>query len=202
MADRSFLLLNDAGLNRLRARVDELGAGAKKVMDLAGKTLARRLPVRAADLVAEKILNAPRNKVRGYLSAKTSGYNVILLGVEKRMPLKDFSGTRYGGRNTPGAVVEKWRDSPAETYSAARASTSALLEGGAFAIKGRGVKGGIYNRIIKKHPSGRQVLALRKGPSFARAITERRHGDIIPDLVEAGREVLRAEIERLLKARF
>jgi hypothetical protein len=195
---------NDAGLNALRDRVSRLASSeARTIADRASKTLARRLPVRAAELVAELVLNVPRAKARGYLSAKASGDQVTLFGVERRIPLHDFTGTRYGGRKTPGAVVKKWRDSGPETYSAARAqSAGGLAKGGAFAIKGRGVKGGIYQRINKEFKAGgtwRDVHVLRLGPSFARALTDKKHGDIMPALVSAGREVLRAELARLLK---
>jgi hypothetical protein len=199
MRDRSSLVFNDEGLNRLRARVDDLGSRAKGVMDLAGKTLARRLPVRASELVSDRILNVPRRTARGFLSAKASGENVILYGVEKRIPLHQFTGTRYGGRKTPGAVVKKWRDAPAEVYSAERARQYGTT-GGAFAIKGRGVKGGIYQRVKGRYYPGtnREVITRRLGPSFARAITDRKHGDIYPELIQVGRDVLRAEIQRLL----
>jgi hypothetical protein len=197
-SDRSVLIINDEGLNRLRARVDALGAGVDKAGYRAARTLARVLPTRAADLIAEKVLNLPASKIRDHLSLVTSGDNVILRGVDKRLPLQDFSGTRWGGPSTPGAVIKKWRDSPAETYSAARAAASDVLVGGAFALKGRGVSGGIYNRIFKTHPSGRQVVTRRLGPSFSRAVLEKKHGDIYPELIETGREALRAELFRLL----
>jgi hypothetical protein len=199
--DRKTLLLGGVGIERLRARVEELGAGAERIMARAASTLARRLPVRASELIADKILNVPRTKVRGYLSASVSGDNVVLKGVEKRLPLQDFIGTRYGGPSTAGAVVQKYRDAPPEVYSAARAAGSNKLDGGAFAIKGRGVRAGIYQRLRREYHPGtnRQILTRRLGPSFSRAVLERRHGDIFPELIEAGREVLRAELERLLK---
>ena len=46
---------------------------------------------------------------------------------------------------------------------------------------------------------GRLPIVVRKGPAFARAIFERKHGDIYPGLFEFSRRIITDEIARLIQ---
>jgi hypothetical protein len=177
------------GVTRLAARLGRYSpAELDKLLKRAAGTVARRLPVEASRQVAEKILNAPQAKIRPLLSARTTGgggeHLVILQGLKQRLPLHEFNGARWAGPGAPGAVVKVWRDSAPKTYA------------GTFAIKGRGIGEGVYVRVPG---AGRLPIARRRGPELSRAITDKTHGDIYPSLVAFGQDVLRDEIQRLLK---
>jgi hypothetical protein len=190
-----------SGIERLSARLDLYSH--KEITQMfrrAAGTLSRRFPKEAARLVSERVLNVDAATIAPMLSAFASvvgdDVSVRLQGLRKRVPLHKFLGARWGGRETPGAVVKVWRDTPAETYSAARAAAAGKRgRGGVFAIVSRGgVSGGLFQRL-----KGSRQIARRSGPELWRAITDREHGDIQPELVEFGREVLREEIERLMQ---
>lgn len=187
------------GLARHAKRLGQLGPKAfAQVEQRTLSTLSRRLPVEASRLASEKILNLPRSLVRKGLSAYVAGpageRAVVLSGSRERIPLSKFGGAYYGGRRTPGAVAQPYRDDAARTYASS------------FAIKGRGIRGGIWSRLPKNAVNNKnnidrnRFIIQRKGPSISRAILERKHGDIFPALSEVGSQVLRAEIARLLKA--
>lgn len=169
-----------------------------KVEQRTMSTVARRLPVEAARLASEKILNLPRAMVRKGLSARASGpagaRAVTLTGSRTRIPLSRFGG-RYGGRKTPGAVAQPYRDEPARTYKST------------FAIKGRGIRGGIWSRLPKGAGDNKgridpnRFIIQRKGPSISRAILQRKHGDIIPALTEFAGDVMRRELTRQLRVK-
>lgn len=187
-------------IRRLSDRLAALEpARAKKVIDRATVGVKRRWQVDAPRLVAAEILNIAPGRLRDYLGAdvKTVGGSaaVVLTGLRKRIPLHLFAGARYAGPKSPGAVVQVWRDSPPKVYERT------------FAIKGRGVRGGIFMRAPTSsyrwaddlHP--RLPLVLRKGPEVWRAVAEGNHGDVRPRLIETARVTFRAEIDRLLKVR-
>lgn len=189
------------GIERLAARLELYGPKEiNQMFRRAAGTLARRFPKEAARLVSERVLNLDAATIAPMLSAFASGtgddVSVRLQGLRKRVPLHKFLGARWGGRETAGASVKVWRNKPAETYSAARASAvSNRRRGGVFAIVGRGgVSGGLFQRV----KGGREITRVT-GPELWRAITDREHGDIQPDLIEFGRDVLREEIERLMQ---
>lgn len=198
--NRSSVSLDVRGLGRLARRLEQLGPSARTVMQRAAGTLARRLPVEASRQVADKVLNAPKSKIRPLLSARSSGadgaYSVVLQGLRKRLPLHEFTGARWAGRKAPGAVVKVWRDSPAKAYTRATSKKDTAV----FAKHGRGAKAGLYQRVHNRSRE-RAPIVLRKGPELSRAITEREHGDIYPDLVEFGQSILREEIARLLRSK-
>jgi len=177
-----------SGLTRQVDRLSKLDAAAlARVEQRTLSTLSRRLPVEAARLASEQILALPRAKIRSGLSAVQGGpagaRNVSLIGSRTRIKLKEF-GAKYGGRKTPGATATLYRDRGVQLFE------------GSFAIRGRGVDGGIFQRIPN---SSRLPIVERSGPSVYRSITEGKHGDIKPDLRDMSVEVLRAETQRLLK---
>lgn len=185
-------------IRRLSGRLAALEpARTKRVIDRATVGVQRRWKVDAPKLVSAEILNIAPSRLRDYLGAvvKTVGGSaaVVLTGLRKRIPLHLFAGARYGGAKTPGAVVQVWRDAPAKVYE------------GTFAIKGRGVAGGIFQRApigsFADERHGRLPLILRKGPEVWRAVAEGKHGDVRPQLIETARATFRAEIDRLIKVR-
>lgn len=178
-----------SGLTRQADRLRKLDAAAlRRVEQRASATLARRLPVEAATLASERILALPRSTVRKGLGARTSGApgarEVALSGNKRRIPLRQF-GARYGGRKSKGATATVYRDRGVQMFE------------GTFAIKGRGVRGGIFQRVPG---AARLPIVERAGPSVARAITSGEHGDIMPDLRAIGGDVLATEAQRLLRA--
>lgn len=191
---RSGIHFDFRGMTKQAARLKDLSTKQlPQVQQRALSTLARRLPVEASRLASERIVNLPRATVRKGLSASVGGpaseRYVLLSGERRRIPLAAF-GANYGGRGARGALAKPYRDSSVRTYDHT------------FAIKGRGVKGGIWMRVPRA--GGKLVSRLpiiqRKGPSIARVIADRKHGDIIPELSEFCGTILRAEIARLLKS--
>ena len=193
-ADATFDL---RGLVRQAARLGKLTPQVlAQVEQRTMSTLARRLPVEASRLASEQIVNLPRAIVRKGLSARASGpageRAVVLTGSRTRIPLSKFGG-RYGGRRTPGATAQPYRDGGRVTYKSS------------FAIKGRGIRGGIWTRLPKHAPTKpgidrNRFIIQRKGPSISRAILDRKHGDIIPALSDFAGTVLSSEAQRLFKA--
>jgi hypothetical protein len=174
----------------------------KKIIDRATIGVQRRWKVDAPKLIAAEILNITPSRLRDYLGTKVSTLDgfaaVTLTGLRKRIPLHLFSGARYAGPKSPGAVVQVWRDSPPKVYPRT------------FAIKGRGVAGGIFQRAPEFLAfttegdymlHGRLPLVQRKGPEVWRAVSEGKHGDVRPQLIETARATFRAEIERLIKVK-
>lgn len=163
-------------------------------------TLARRLPVLAASLIATEILNVRRVQVSRSLSARVSPDAITLFGLAARIPLAEFNGAKWA-QKAAGATVQTYRDEPPR------------LRPHVFAIKGRGVKGGLFMRV----PEGTGVRAAgfspatglawrtpiveRRGPSIYRAVVDQNHGDIYPALVEEARQVLIKEVARLAASR-
>jgi hypothetical protein len=185
-------------INRLSSRLAGLDARrTKQVVSRATVAVQRRWQVDAPRLVASEILNITPARLREYLSARVTTIGgdaaVVLSGLRKRIPLHLFTGARYGGRNTEGAVVQVWRDSPAKIYART------------FTIGRRGVAGGIYQRAprggVVDDLHGRLPIIQRSGPELWRAVTDGSHGDVRPQLIETARKTFRAEIERLLKVR-
>lgn len=196
--------------NRLKSR---LSIGALRALDASLARVAperlqqareraavgveRRWRVDAPRLIHRDILCLPVRHIREYLrfGVKYQGgeARVQFTGIDKRVPLHLFEGARYAGRKAPGAVVKIWRDSPPRTFERT------------FAIKGRGVRGGIFQRTprggVVDDLHGRLPIVLRKGPEMYRALVEGRHGDVRPDLIRIGRETFRSEVARLLKVR-
>lgn len=184
----SAVTVDFSGLTRQVDRLSKLDAAAlARVEQRTLSTLSRRLPVEASRLASEQILALPRAKVRSGLSAKQGGASgarsVSLIGSRTRIKLKEF-GARYGGRKTQGATATLYRDRGVQLFE------------GSFAIKGRGVAGGIFQRIPDV---SRLPIVERAGPSVYRAIADGKHGDVKPDLREMSVEVLRAEAQRLLR---
>lgn len=188
MAGNGTTTVDFSGLTRQADRLSKLDAAAlARVEQRTLSTLSRRLPVEAARLASEQILALPRAKVRASLSAIQGGpsdaRSVSLLGSRKRIGLKEF-GAKYGGRKTPGATATIYRDRGVQLFEHS------------FAIKGRGVSGGIFQRIPN---SAHLPITERSGASVYRAIADGKHGDIKPDLRDMSVEVLRAEAQRLLR---
>lgn len=202
MSRNSFIVASDA-LRRIGERLADQPKRLEKVQQRAFGTLRRRLPVLAGRLATQTVLNVRPGAIRGLLSVKAHGNSALVLsGIDKRIPLKDFIGTRYAGPKAKGVLVKKWKDAPAEMYDAARArSKGGLAIGGAFAIKGRGVKGGVWQRIDKTYRDDkgrrRQVITPRTGPSFATALADGKHGDIVTPLADEARSILQRELARL-----
>lgn len=188
MARNVAMTVDFSGLTRAVDRISKLDADAlARVEQRTLSTLSRRLPVEAARLASEQILALPRAKIRSGLSAVQGGppgaRNVSLIGSRTRIKLKEF-GAKYGGRKTPGATATLYRDRGVQLFE------------GTFAMKGQGAKGGIFQRIPD---ASRLPIVERAGPSVYRSITEGKHGDIKPDLRDISVEVLRVEVQRLLK---
>jgi hypothetical protein len=204
MSRNSFVVASDA-LVRLSQRLADKPKQLERARARVIGTLRRRLPVIAGRLAVETVLNVRPSAIRGLLSVKSRGDSALVLtGIDKRIPLNAFIGTRWGGPTSPGVTVQKWKDAPAEVYDAARArSKGGLAVGGAFFVKGRGLRGGVWQRLdkITRTATGRirQVATPRTGPSFATALADGKHGDIIPRLAEEARGILGAEVARLTK---
>ena len=186
MADQA--TVDTSGLTRAADRLSQLDAAALGRFEqrLVG-TLSRRLPVDAARLTSAEILALSRAKIRPAFGVRTEatadGTAVSLTATKERIPLRDF-GARYGGRKTPGATATTYRDRGIRTFE------------GTFAIKGRGVSGGIFQRVPG---SAHLPIVERAGPSVFRAVADRRHGDILDDLSNMAAELLDSEVQRLLR---
>lgn len=190
-------------IRRLSDRLALLDAPRrKKAIDRATVGVKRRWQVDAPNLIAEEILNISPARLRKYLGVNVSTLDgfaaVTLTGLRQRIPLHLFSGARYPGPKSEGAVVKVWRDSPPKVYPRT------------FAIKGRGIAGGIFQRAPQFLAfteegdymlHGRLPLVLRKGPELWRAVAEGKHGDVRPQLIETARVTFRSEIDRLIKVK-
>ncbi len=186
MADQA--TVDTSGLTRVVDRLSRLDAAALgRVEQRLLVTLGRRLPAEASRLASAEILALSRARVRKGFGVSTSqsaqGPVVALTAETSRIPLREF-GARYGGRKTPGATATVYRDRGVQTFQ------------GTFAIKGRGVQGGIFQRVPE---SAHLPIVERAGASIFRAVADRRHGDIIDDLTNMAGELLQAEAQRLLR---
>lgn len=203
------LVIDFAGLVRQAARIDQLRKGGlDRVRTRTVATLKRRLGPEAARLLSAEVLNLTPRQISPHLSVEVSGSGLgvdalILRGDRGRLPLSDFRAT-WGGRNTPGAVATLWRDAGPITF----AHTFKVKGGGKqiwqrvpftgakfnSARGGRQRGGGSASGLVDRLP-----IVVRKGPAFARAVTGKKHGDILPPLFDFARSVLADEVARLLK---
>lgn len=167
----------------------------------AVSTLTRRMVPEASRLLSEDVLNLRPRQISSYLDASVSGDTITLRGSKSRLPLSAF-GARWGGRTTAGAEAVLWRDGGARTfvhtfkirgskqiwqrvpYSGQAKSASSKIKRGLG-----GSAGGLVNRL---------PIVVRKGPSFSRAVTSKRHGDIYPPLLSFARTFVVSEMQRQL----
>ncbi len=167
-------------------------------------TLKRRLGAEASRQISEKILNLPPRVISGYLDVKADEQSITLTGSDQRPPISAFKPT-WGGRTSPGVVATIWRDQGAvvlphtflrpgskEVWQRIPTSRSKTQQVGQGRDSSR--------QVIQSAGAlvGRLPIVVRKGPAMARAVYERKHGDIYPQLVEFGRNILSDEVSRLV----
>lgn len=171
-----------------------LGKYDEKAMQLAIKraagTVARRSPLVAAGLISQLVLNVTPNKVRPLISATAdshgSSVTIRLKGLRKRIPLHEFTGASWGGRNTPGAVVQVYRDTGPRVYSSSA---------NRYAVFANPKKGGVRGGLFSRYGDGRAIVQ-RSGPELTRAVIGKEHGNIAPNFVEFSTDLLVEDIAR------
>lgn len=175
-----------------------------QVKTRAVATLKRRIIAEAARQISEKILNLPPRVVSGYLSVQSNENSVSLTGKNSRPPISAFKPS-WGGNASAGVIATIWRDQGAvtlahtflrpgskEVWQRAPTSRSKTQRVGTGRDSSR--------QVVKTAGAlvGRLPIVMRKGPAMARAVYERKHGDIYPDLIEFSQTILAAEIARLV----
>jgi len=169
-------------------------------------TLSRRLGAEASRQISGKILNLPPRVISSYLNIKNDEHSVTLSGSNRRPPMSAFNPT-WGGRASPGVVVTIWRDQgpillahtfmrpgSKEVWQRVPTSRSKTLSVGQGRNSSRQVVQGAGALV------GRLPIVIRKGPAMARAVYERKHGDIYPDLSAFAQTTIAAEVARLVAA--
>jgi hypothetical protein len=166
-----------------------LGATARELEQIKQRavgTLRRRLQVEAGRVLGET-LNLKRSEIANRITV-TSGSDrggdyVQLVASGRRIPLANF-GAQWGGRSTPGATAQVFRDQARRTYK------SAFIRGDSKQVATR-VDGG-------RGKVGRAPLRGLFGPSVADMLLYSGPAAAAPQLMKFGREVFATEIERLL----
>jgi hypothetical protein len=167
--------------------------------------LKRRIVPEAARLTSDGILNLTPRQISPYLFVETFADGIRLRGKSQRLPVSAFKPT-WGGPTSAGVTVTFWRDAGPLTlvHTFIRKGTKGVWQ----RVPGKRSK---TQRVGVGRDSSRQVvrpatglvsrlpIVQRKGPSFARAIFERKHGDIYPDLIEFSQTFVRDEADRLVK---
>lgn len=174
-----------------------------QVRTRALSTLKRRLGAEASRQISERILNLPPRVISGYLDVKTDEHSITLTGTDQRPPISAFKPT-WGGRTSPGVVATIWRDQGAVVlpHTFMRPGSKEVwqrIPAARTKTKQIGI-GRDSSRVVvsKSGLVGRFPIVVRKGPAMARAVYERKHGDIYPQLIEFGRDVLSDEVSRLV----
>jgi hypothetical protein len=201
--------------NRVSFNFDALIRRAAQFTDLSTKqlaqvksrtvaTLKRRLGPEAARQISDNILNLTSRQISPYLIVKVTADGIALTGSSSRLPVSAFKPT-WAGRSSPGVVVTFWRDAGplllAHTFMRRDSKEVWMRVPGARSRTQLVGTGRDSSRVVVREASGlvgRLPIVVRKGPSFARAVYERRHGDIYPALSSFGGQLLSDESARLL----
>lgn len=183
----------------LTKRVDRYADLATKgVQQVRTRTLAvvkKRIRPEAARLLSTQVIALSARKIAPYLGVRVEGDAVVLTGSRARLPLSEFS-PRQGAK---GVIATLWRDAGPREFP-----HTFIRKGG------KGTKKQVWQRAPftgqkgqKRAPSGlvqRLPVVQRKGQSFSRAVTGKKHGDILPGLTALGRNILSEEVARVLES--
>lgn len=166
-------------------------------------TLVRRLIPEAARQTSANILNLSPRQISPYLTVKMTANGIDLSGSASRLPVSAFKPT-WGGPLSRGVTVTFWRDSGPITleHTFMRKGSKEVwmrVPGTRSVVRQEG-SGRDSEHVTVRGASGlvpRLPIVVRKGPSFSRAIFEKKHGDIYPALFEFCRQTIKDEIARL-----
>lgn len=195
----------DAIIRRGNALQDLSTKQVTQVKTRAIATLKRRLAPEAAREIADEILNLNARQISPYLDVQVTSGGITLRGSDTRLPVSAFKPT-WAGTTSPGVVVTFWRDSGplvlAHTFMRKGSKEVWMRVPGARSKTATVGTGRDSSKVVVQPSSGlvgRLPIVVRKGPSFARAVYEKKHGDIFPSLVEFAQESLRVEVDRLVQ---
>lgn len=157
-------------------------ANAKKAVQRATGTLARRLPVEARrDIQTEYNLSAAR--IRSGLSVRQGDGFIELTASKRGIGLIEFGG-KWAGRKSEGATAQVFVGEARHNY------------GGTFIAVGRSGNRHIFSRgFAGGKRAGRLPLHALYGPSLAQIL---RKGDRKTRLGDLAQSILSSEITRLL----
>ena len=197
------ITVSSRGFTRIAAHVRNIKSGADLARQRAIGTLVRRMQTEAVREISTNILNLPPSKVRPNIRAsKVNGESpaVILSATKNRLPLTDYNFKITKGQ---GATGTTWRDQGAITLPHAFARPGhpgvwfRVPFTGAKLGKGHQQGGNTDTGLVGRLPIVRAV-----GPDIKRVFItpggKRAHGDVAESLRKVARDVLRAEVNRLL----
>lgn len=168
-------------------------------------SLKRRLVPEAAREIASEILNLTARQISPYLDVQVSANGITLRGSDARLPVSAFKPT-WAGPSSPGVVVTFWRDSGpltlAHTFMRRGSKEVWQRVPGTRSKTTRVGTGRDSSRVVTKAASGlvgRLPIVLRKGPAFARAVYEKKHGDIFPSLIDFAMTFVKVETDRIVQ---
>lgn len=168
-------------------------------------SLKRRLAPQAARVIASEILNLTARQISQYLDVQVSANGITLRGSDTRLPVSAFKPS-WDGPSSPGVVVTFWRDAGPLTlaHTFMRPGSKEVWQRipGARSKTARVGVGRDSARVVTKAASGlvgRLPIVVRKGPAFARAVYEKKHGDIFPSLIEFAMTFVKVEADRLVQ---
>jgi hypothetical protein len=201
---------------KVSINVDGLIRRANALNDLSTKQLAqvktrviaslkRRLIPEAARQASAEILNLSARQISPYLTVAVTADGITLSGSGSRLPVSAFKPT-WAGPSSPGVVVTFWRDQGpitlAHTFKRPGSKEVWMRVPGSRSKTTRVGTGRDSSRVVTRAASGlvgRLPIVVRKGPAFARAIYEKKHGDIYPALVTFAQTFVQDEIGRLIE---
>lgn len=193
----------DGLVNRAKT-IDLTAKEVAQVKVRALATLRRRLVPEAAREASDQILNLTARQISPHLKVTVTSNGVTLSGDSTRLPVSAFKPT-WAGPSSPGVTVTFWRDAGAITlaHTFMRPGSKEVWQRvpGSRSKTTQTGTGRDSSREVSKAASGlvgRLPIVVRKGPAFARAIYEKKHGDIYPSLIEYGLEVVHVEVDRLV----
>jgi hypothetical protein len=202
--------------SRVTLNFDALVRRAAQFADLSQKqiaqtkqralaTLKRRLGPEAARQISDNIMNLTARQISPYLNVKVTADGIVLTGSSSRLPVSAFKPT-WGGPSSPGVTVTFWRDSGPlllpHTFMRRGSKEVWQRVPGARSRTQLVGTGRDSSRVVVREASGlvgRLPIVVRKGPAFARAVYEKKHGDIYPALISFGGQVLSDEAARLVQ---
>jgi hypothetical protein len=202
--------------HRVTIDVDGLVRQAKKLNDISTKEIAqvkkralaslkRRLGPEAARQASDNILNLSARQISPYLVVNATADGIVLTGKSSRLPVSAFKPT-WSGPSSPGVVVTFWRDQGpitlAHTFKRPGSKEVWMRVPGSRSKTTRVGTGRDSSRVVTRAASGlvgRLPIVVRKGPAFARAIYEKKHGDIYPALITFAMTFVQDEVGRLIE---
>lgn len=202
--------------NRVEFNLEPLIRATAKLRQLTGKEvtqtrtrivsgLKRRLPPEAARQASEKIFNLTPRQISPYLIVNETANGLSLVGKSSRLPVSAFKPT-WGGPSSPGVTVQFWRDGAPLVlpHTFVRDGTKTVWQRvpGTRSKTAQTGTGRDSQRHVVRAASGlvgRLPIVQRKGPSFARGIFQKKHGDIYPGLTTFCQSFVVDEAGRLVK---